>query len=512
LRFSNHPAIGSGLDSYMNETSDGRARMDDLMERMRKDLAAGTYKIQPEKSHSDGGHEPHSCDNLFNTQLEESLRDLDYTHHLQSHSKSSSQIIMSDPDTQRSNPLDLTKRFGQSTPSTPAKRQKTTLEQTNAGNVRSSPPTSTHPRSLSTVNKPKQKFGHQRTQSQSSQASPGARLQSSINTNMARLRAKTTANITNKRLQSPARNSVEKIFEDLTNDSDSELPPVQPKNSQPPKSMEKLSKQPIFARTRSESSSRQNKRQPSVRPPFVRQDSMPSLLDSEDEVDVIHMSGSRSPLRSSTSKDNPTAEASQLLPSPTLLRNPSTIQTTFQHESMKAVGNVDDRVYRIFKDVALRTSLYVLENTPCHDPLLSAVNSQITTNERNARTVNRSLEEVLDAHNPVDTGLTPKATDHCKLLDKQEKERQKALEGMLEKLEQRKRNKAEVMEAIGAMRKDIKEERDNCHRKEVEGARKSYDEQTMENIRGNDTTEDQASRKRKRDVEREEHMDIDMLM
>ncbi|KAG9595169.1 hypothetical protein KCU77_g4700, partial [Aureobasidium melanogenum] len=319
---------------------------------------------------------------------------------------------------------------------------------------------------------------------------------------MARLRAKTTASDTNKGLpQSPAGKGVERIFEDLTNDSDSELSPVQPKNSQPPKSIEKLSKQPIFARTRSESSSSENKRQPSVRPPFVRQDSMPSLLNSEDELNVVHLPGSR--------KDKPIAGASQPLPSSTLSQNPSTTQTT--------VPTLDDDIYpRDFSsELSVRIYDYIeeaLENVHCHDSLLSAVNSQITTNERNARTVNRSLEEVLDAHDSMDTGLTPKATDQCKLLDKQEKERQKALEGMLEKLEQRKRNKAEVMEAIGAMRKDIKEERDNCHRKEVEGARKSYDEQTMENSRGNDTTEDQASRKRKRDVEREEHMDIDMLM
>ncbi|KAG9598659.1 hypothetical protein KCU77_g5584, partial [Aureobasidium melanogenum] len=351
---------------------------------------------------------------------------------------------------------------------------------------------------------------------------------------MARLRPKTTATITNKELpHSPEGKGAERIIEDLTNDSDSELPPVQPKNSQPPKSMEKLSKQPIFARTRSESSSSQNRRQPSVRPPFVRQHSMPSLLDSEDELNVIHMSGSRSPLRSSNSKDKPIAGAPQPLLVPTLSQNPSTTQTTVPtsdndvyprdfslqlsaqiHDYIEeAVGNVDDRIRRMFKDVALRTSLYLqLENVPCHNSLLSTVNSQITTNERNARTVNRSLEEVLDAHDSMDTGLTPKATDHCKLVDKQEKERQKALEGMLEKLEQRKRNKAEVMEAIGAMRKDIKEERDNCHRKEVEGVRKLYDEQTKENSRGNDTMEDQASRKRKRDVETEDHVDIDMLM
>lgn len=156
-----------------------------------------------------------------------------------------------------------------------------------------------------------------------------------------------------------------------------------------------------------------------------------------------------------------------------------------------------------------------LENVPCHNSLLSAVNSQIDTNERNARTVNRSLEEVLDAHDSADTGLTPKATDHCKLLDKQERERQKALEGMLDNFEQRQRDKAEVMEAIGAMRRDLREERDDCNRKEVKEIRKLGGERTKEKSKGDggdDTIEDQESRKRKRDIETEEHIDVDMLM
>lgn len=341
LRLSSYPAIESGFDSHMNETSGGRTSLDDLMDRMRKDIAAGTYKVQPEKSHSDGEHEPLSCDSLLNTQLEEFLRDPNCTYQLEPYSTFSSQIIMSDPDTQRSNPLDLTKRFSQSTPSTPTKRQKTTLRQTNTGNVRSPPPTSTHPRSLSTVSQPKQKFGHQRTQSQSSQASPGSRSQSSINTKMVRLRAKTTANTTNTGPQSPAGKGVERIFEDLTNDSDSELPPVQPKNSQPPRSMEKLSKQPIFARTRSEGSSGQNKRQPSVRPPFVRQDSMPSLLDSDDELNEVHMSGYSSPVRSSANDGKHTTKTPQPVPLPIASQKPAVNQA-------KALPSNDDDFPRDF--------------------------------------------------------------------------------------------------------------------------------------------------------------------
>lgn len=143
------------------------------------------------------------------------------------------------------------------------------------------------------------------------------------------------------------------------------------------------------------------------------------------------------------------------------------------------------------------------------------MNSQIGTNERNARAVNKSLEDVLDACDPANTGLSPKAADHCKLLDKQEKERQQALEDMLEKFEQIKRDKSTMMEAVVTMRKDIKEERDACTREEMKEMREKYGEQTNEKSRGDEgdnLPKEQESRKRKRDIETEEHIDVDMLM
>lgn len=351
---------------------------------------------------------------------------------------------------------------------------------------------------------------------------------------MARLRAKTTANIKSK--GSPQPPTVAKIFEDLTNDSDSgsELP-VQSKNSQPPKSMEKLPKQPFFARTRSDGSSGIEKRQLSVRPFSVRQGSMPSLLDSEDELNDVYTSGYRSPLRSSVSKDEPTPETSQPLPPPASTQKPAPIKAKEQvsHDDVyardfsaqlstqihgyieEAVGGVDDRVHKIFKDIALRTSLWILEKTPSDASLLQSIDSQITTNERNARAVNKSLEDTLAAHDPESSSLSPKTTDHCKLLDKQEKERQKALESMIDKLERNKREKAEVMKAIGALRNDMEEERDHCNQKEIKEMRKMYSEEAKEESDGNDndnTARERESRKRKRDIETEEHMDIDMLM
>lgn len=120
----------------------------------------------------------------------------------------------------------------------------------------------------------------------------------------------------------------------------------------------------------------------------------------------------------------------------------------------------------------------------------------------------------MDACGSEDIGFSPKATDHCKLLDKQEKERQKALECLLETCKQRKKDKAEVREAVRAMRKDIREERDDCNTKEVEQVRKMYGEKTNEQSRSDDgdgILKEQESRKRKRDAETEEHIDIDML-
>lgn len=255
-------------------------------------------------------------------------------------------IEMREKYSSRSNPLDLT-RSDPLTPNKSTKRQNTDLRQTNAGHVRSSPPVSIRPRSLSITGQPKQGPSHQRTQSQSTQSSPRARLQSDINTKMAKLRAKTATNITNKvSPQAPAGKPLKRIFEDLTNDSGPE-PPVQPKSIQPPTSMPKLPKQPIFARTVPDASPTGNKRQFSARPSFVRHDSMPSLLDSEDELNDVHTSNTRSPPRSSIN-DKPTTKASQALPSPTSTQDPPTTQAT--------VSKSDGDAYP--KDCSVQRELY----------------------------------------------------------------------------------------------------------------------------------------------------------
>lgn len=240
--FSSHSGLEIGLDSSLTKPKGTGTSLDDLMKRMRKDIAAGTYKLRPGKSHSDNGDEPFSGDSPFDTQLEESFRSSDYTYHVETQSTLSTAVEMSNLSAQPSNYLDSTRRFSQSTPNTPTKRQKTAPRQTNAGHARSSPPVSTQSRSLSTFNQPKQSYSHYQTQSQSSQPSPRAHLQSTSNTKMAKLRKQSAVNTANKGSpQPPAEKRAERVFEDLTNDSDSELP-TQSKNSQQSKSMDKLSK------------------------------------------------------------------------------------------------------------------------------------------------------------------------------------------------------------------------------------------------------------------------------
>lgn len=384
------------LDSHLAEPEDADTSLDDLMERMRKDIEAGIYQLRPEKSHSGHGDEPFPNDGPFDTLLEESFCNSDYSYHVETQSAVFTTVEMNNSGRQMTNPLDLTRRFSQSAPNTPTKRRKADLRQTNAGYVRSPPPILTRLRSLSNIGQPKRGPAHQQTQSRSSQAPPGARLDPTPNTKMAKLRAQTKAKAANKASPLPsAAKNVERIFEDLTNDFGPEIS-VYFQNSQPSTSTSKLPKQPIVAGTSSEDSSTANKRQSSVRPSFVRQDPLPSLLDSEDELDDVHMSSNRSPLRSITNDKLP-AGAAQPLSSPTSTQKPTLTEITITmpdddgyprdfavqrelcgfstilmqllimtvsgqiHDYIQeAVGNVDGRVHRIFKDVALKTSLWIV--------------------------------------------------------------------------------------------------------------------------------------------------------
>jgi hypothetical protein len=127
--------------------------------------------------------------------------------------------------------------------------------------------------------------------------------------------------------------------------------------------------------------------------------------------------------------------------------------------------------------------------------------SQINTNERNSQIVNRSLETVVDAYDKGDDSSKTKTNDHHKLLDKQEKERQESLEGVIEKLNNDKRDKMKLTSELEKMKGKLMEEKEDIDKEEEDRLRK-YVEQKEE------------SRKRKRDAEKgdQDHIDIDMLL
>jgi hypothetical protein len=127
--------------------------------------------------------------------------------------------------------------------------------------------------------------------------------------------------------------------------------------------------------------------------------------------------------------------------------------------------------------------------------------SQININERNSQIVNRSLEAVVDAYDKGDDSSKTKTTEHYKLLDKQEKERQESLEGVIEKLNNDKRDKMKLTSELEKMKAKLMKEKEDIDKEEEDRLRK-YVEQKEE------------SRKRKRDAEKgdQDHIDIDMLL
>jgi hypothetical protein len=127
--------------------------------------------------------------------------------------------------------------------------------------------------------------------------------------------------------------------------------------------------------------------------------------------------------------------------------------------------------------------------------------SQININERNSQIVNRSLEAVVDAYDKGDDSLKTKTTEHYKLLDKQEKERQESLEGVIEKLNNDKGDKTKFVSELEKMKAKLMKEKEDIDKEEEDRLRK-YVQQKDE------------SRKRNRDAEKgdQDHIDIDMLL
>lgn len=137
--------------------------------------------------------------------------------------------------------------------------------------------------------------------------------------------------------------------------------------------------------------------------------------------------------------------------------------------------------------------------------------------------MNKSLEAVLDVHDHQDEGSKTKATDHYRLLDKQEKERQESLEVMVEKLNDERKVKSRLMKELEVIRDKLQSEKDASDKADEDRLRNHMKQKKDKMLAGRDKEQDkddgdngiskEERRKRKRDAEHEEeHVDIDMLL
>jgi intergrase/recombinase len=154
-----------------------------------------------------------------------------------------------------------------------------------------------------------------------------------------------------------------------------------------------------------------------------------------------------------------------------------------------------------------------LNNTPGSDHMAQPLHSHITANERNSRIVNKSFQEAVDACENNDDALETKTTEHCKLLDKQEKERQESLESMAERVKNDKRDKMNLRSEIDGLKSKLTKEKEEIDREETERLRKYVQQKKEQDKQPSETAvPKEEGRKRKRDAEKEDHVDIDMLL
>ncbi|TIA47693.1 hypothetical protein D6C77_10157 [Aureobasidium pullulans] len=129
----------------------------------------------------------------------------------------------------------------------------------------------------------------------------------------------------------------------------------------------------------------------------------------------------------------------------------------------EALGpGIGDQVRNIFKSAMFNMSLWILQHPPtlATPSLTLPLTSLINLNEKNSRAANKSLEAALDSYNLTDVNLTPKAIEHYQLLDKQEKERQEFLEGMVEMLSAPERAEEKIVKEVMGMRDEMLVKRD----------------------------------------------------
>ncbi|KEQ70476.1 hypothetical protein M436DRAFT_66384 [Aureobasidium namibiae CBS 147.97] len=437
--------------------------------------------------------------------------------------------------TSRSNPIDLT-NSDQSATNTATKKHETDLRQTNAGAVRSFAPHST----LNLSSLPKQESIFEHIPLQPIDPSSEIHPETSFSTQMLEVGRRkikavpkgTATSTPNSRDAGPtteaaARNTtnttVEASSQPLTKKHTEKISnagrAMQSKSSPPPASTRIEYDRPLFVKAKPRFASSTDRSHISG-PIFVRK--QPNgfvLVDDHEQLDSTPEFNDKSPFRAlqphpgSASSQQPARApiSSQASNDGVTTVLASQYSEHFDDYIKEKLGQgVDGRTHRIFKLAMLHASRWTLENMPRTDGAIQVLSSQVTTNERNSRTVNKCVETVLDACDVKDDS---KPADLYKLLDKQEKERQQSLERVADKLNKEKKDKVKLMSELEVMKEEVQKEKDARDQEDEDRLRKHLERKKKGSKEdGGNSGANEERRKRRRDAEQEEHVDIDMLL
>ncbi|THY95716.1 hypothetical protein D6C95_05339 [Aureobasidium pullulans] len=350
------------------------------------------------------------------------------------------QHIMKDLGTSRSNPFDLSRRPRSFATNPESKRQKKDVKEAQRVTTRSSTRASGLTDLVDAPKKPrKQRQDVKDTPSETSEE---------------------TSSRPNMRAQP------EPTFADMMTGFDTKLP-VQAKSSPPPSNNEHLAPQTSFDRANVDEPLAAGKRESVNDMPASTQPLSVHLSAPDEQLTTEINQVAASP--ASSQQPAPTFASEGIDDAADLPEHPPTsVYSTQILEQIdgfisEALGpGIGDQVRNIFKSAMFNMSLWILQHPPtlATPSLTLPLTSLINLNEKNSRAANKSLEAALDSYNLTEVNLTPKAIEHYQLLDKQEKERQEFLEGMVEMLRAPERAEEKILKEVMGMRDEMLVKRD----------------------------------------------------
>ncbi|THY17848.1 hypothetical protein D6D01_07406 [Aureobasidium pullulans] len=374
-------------------------------------------------------------------QLENPDRYSDHIHYIASQPDLlRQQRIMKDLGTFRSNPFDLSRRPRSFATKAEAKKQKKDLKEAQSVTTRSS----TRASGLADlVDAPKQP----RKQRQNVKETPSETSEE-------------TSSRPNMRAQP------EPTFADMMTGFDTKLP-VQTKSSPPPSNNKQPAPQMSFDRANVDEPMAAGKHEFVYDMPASTQPSSIHPLAPDEQLTTEINQVAASP--ASSQQPAPTLASEGIDDAADLPEHPLTSAYSTQISEQidgfisEALGpGIGDQVRTIFKSAMFNMSLWILQHPPtlATPSLALPLTSLINLNEKDSRAANKSLEAALDSYNLKDVNLTPKAIEHYQLLDKQEKERQEFLEGMVEMFRAPERAEEKIVEEVMGMRDEMLVKRD----------------------------------------------------